>query len=263
MQVLIATHRAPGIERVVAMNLPRVEGVEYLVSWQDCEGLAEPAYFDTRRDITVYRCNRKGVSANRNNLLDHATASFVLIADDDLIYTPAQLAGALEIMEANPGTDYFSFRYDGADNKSYPDATADLATLPKGFYQTAFEVGLNRSGRGAELRFNEMFGPGAPFFTAAEDEILLYTARRNNLACRFFPHTVCTHPGLTTGSRSEVLDGFYRSHGAVIALNNPGTWRLRVLLEAWRSYRRHRASFATILRLMYAGAVKARHADYV
>lgn len=263
LQVLIATHRAPGIERVAAMQLPEVEGVRYLVSWQDCEGLAEPDYFAQRRDITIYRFSGKGVSANRNNLLDHATAQYVLIADDDLVYTREQLIGALRIMEENPGTDYFSFRYDGPDNKSYPEAEASLGKLPKGFYQTAFEVGLNRNGRARGLRFNEYFGPGAPFFTAAEDEILLYTARSTGLRCRFFPFTVCTHPALTTGSRREVSDGFYRSHGAVIALNNPGSWLPRIALNAWRSARERSAGLPHILRLMYSGAVRALRTDYV
>ena len=192
LQVLIATHRAPGIERVAAMALPELEGVQYIVSWQDCDGIPEPEYFSRRRDISVRRFYHPGVSANRNNLLELATAPFVLIADDDLVYTPDSLLGALAIMENNPDTDYFSFRYSGADNKPYPEAETSLATLPKGFYQTAFEVGLNRSRLGRELRFNEYFGPGAPFFTAAEDEIFLYTARRNGLVCRYFPFTVCS-----------------------------------------------------------------------
>jgi len=187
----------------------------------------------------------------------------VLIADDDLVYTPDSLLGALAIMENNPDTDYFSFRYSGADNKTYPEAETSLATLPKGFYQTAFEVGLNRSRLGRELRFNEYFGPGAPFFTAAEDEIFLYTARRNGLVCRYFPFTVCTHPGLTTGSRTIVPDGFYRSHGAVIALNNRRTWRLRIALNAWRSWRHRRAMLFHIWRQMRQGAVRALHADYI
>lgn len=263
LQVLIATHRAPGIERVAAMRLPEVEGVQYLVSWQHCMDLPEPEYFSRRRDITVHRFFGEGVSANRNNLLEYATAPFVLIADDDLIYTREQLLGALEIMERHPDTDYFSFRYDGADNKTYPEAETSLENLPKGFYQTAFEVGLNRRGEARELRFNKFFGPGAPFFTAAEDEILLYTARRNGLRCRFFPFTICTHPGLTTGSRREVADGFYRSHGAVIALNNRRTWPLRVALNAWRSGRGRSAGLMHIWRLMHRGAVKALRADYI
>ncbi len=263
LQVLIATHRAPGIERVAAMALPELEGVQYLVSWQDCDGIPEPEYFSRRRDISIHRFYHSGVSANRNNLLELATAPFVLIADDDLVYTPDSLLGALAIMENNPDTDYFSFRYSGADNKLYPEAETSLATLPKGFYQTAFEVGLNRSRLGRELRFNEYFGPGAPYFTAAEDEILLYTARRNGLVCRYFPFTVCTHPGLTTGSRTSVPDGFYRSHGAVIALNNRRTWRLRIALNAWRSWRLRRAMLFHIWRQMRRGAVRALHADYI
>ena len=124
LQVLIATHRAPGIERVAAMALPELEGVQYIVSWQDCD-------FSRRRDISVRRFYHPGVSANRNNLLELATAPFVLIADDDLVYTPDSLLGALAIMENNPDTDYFSFRYSGADNKPTPKPKPHLPPCRK------------------------------------------------------------------------------------------------------------------------------------
>ena len=38
MQVLISTCTPQGIARVAAMELPVVEGVEYLVMWQKHEG---------------------------------------------------------------------------------------------------------------------------------------------------------------------------------------------------------------------------------
>lgn len=40
IQVLISILGADGIDRVARMNLPRQEGVSYLVAWQRSEGCA-------------------------------------------------------------------------------------------------------------------------------------------------------------------------------------------------------------------------------
>ena len=246
LQVLIATHQTAGIERVCDMDLPRVEGVEYLVSWQTHGNLPVPSALSARADISVLRFDGVGVSANRNNLLNHATAPLVLIADDDLCYAPGAFGRIIEVAEANPDVDYFSFRYDGADNKNYPPEVCSLKHLPKGFYQTAFEVALRRSPRTEGLQFNEKFGPGAPVFTAGEDEMLLLTARRMGLVCRFFPLTITCHKELTTGSR-PLTPGTARSAGAIIRLQNPLTWFLRIPVYAWRRSKEGRMTFRSAL----------------
>lgn len=256
LQVLIATHQAAGIERVRDMDLPSVEGVEYLVSWQAHGDLPVPSALLTRPDIAVLRFDGVGVSANRNNLLNHSTAPLVLIADDDLRYAPGAFERIIEVAQANPDVDYFSFRYDGADNKNYPPAECDLKHLPENFYQTAFEVALRRSPRTGGLQFNEKFGPGAPVFTVGEDEMLLLTARRMGLVCRFFPLTITCHKGLTTGSRPLSI-GSARSAGAIIRLQNPVTWFLRIPLYAWRRAKEGRMTFRSALRHAAYGAFHA------
>ena len=82
LQVLISTCSPEGISRVAAMALPAVEGVEYLVMWQRHEGGEVPEALDERPDVRVMRSERIGLSANRNDLLDVATADAVLIAVD-------------------------------------------------------------------------------------------------------------------------------------------------------------------------------------
>lgn len=258
LQVLIATHRPEGIARVAAMNLPRLEDVDYLVSWQDSGDTPIPVELEGRRDVRVIRFARPGVSANRNNLLEQASGDFVLIADDDLVYTEESLTNVLACIYANPHIGYFSFRYKGPDNKVYPQEACSLDKPPRGFYQTAFEVALynpNRCNPG-RLRFNEYFGPGAPVLTAGEDEMLLLTARKMGLKCMYFPIDVATHPGLTTGSR-KATPGVAKSNGAIIALEHPVTWPLRVTVNSWRMARKGRMGFLPALWNMAHGAVYA------
>ena len=82
LQVLISTCSPEGISRVAAMALPAVEGVEYLVMWQRHEGGEVPETLAERPDVRVMRSGRIGLSANRNDLLDVATADAVLSAVD-------------------------------------------------------------------------------------------------------------------------------------------------------------------------------------
>lgn len=253
LQVLIATHQPQGIERVAAMGLPRVPGVSYVVSWQQHGGAPVPASLTGRGDVEVWRLERGGVSANRNNAIDHATADILLMADDDLVYTSGQLEAVMRTFEDNPGLDYASFRYEGG-GKSYPGAECGLAELPRGFYQTTFEVAVRR---GAGLRFNEEFGPGAPYLGAAEDEMFLLTARRKGLDCRFFPITVARHPGLTTGNRPVTNPAVTRAYGAFIALSWPLTCLPRIALKAWRLWRGGQSALVPALWHQLCGAAYA------
>lgn len=256
LEVLIPTHTPEGIRRVEAMNLPVMNGVGYVVSWQNYGDGQVPPTLAERNDVKIVKCDRPGVSANRNNALDHASADILLIGDDDLIYTPEQLGAVVKIMDANPDVEYASFRYDGADGKKYPASECDLGgVLPRDFNQTTFEIALRRNSRAGDLRFNEQFGPGAPVFTAAEDEVMFLTARSHGINMRYFPVTITRHPGLTTGYRNVGCDGVLLSAGAVIAKMFPVSCVMRIPLKAWRMWRSGRAPFFKSLALMMRGAI--------
>ena len=90
LDVLIATHTPEGILRVADMNLPVVEGVRYIVSWQDHRDAEIPPALDARNDVTVDRFGQRGVSFNRNNAIELSTADVYLVADDDLRYSSSQ-----------------------------------------------------------------------------------------------------------------------------------------------------------------------------
>lgn len=233
LQVLIATCRPEGISRVRDMNLPEVDGVEYLVMWQLHADALVPEALAARVDVTVMRSERVGLSANRNDLFDAATSPVVLIADDDLIYTPESLKALLETVKVNPDVDYFSFKHDEPRYKFFPEEECSLNKPVKYFYQTSFEIALRRNARTAALRFHEDFGIGAPYFGAGEEELLLMTARRMGLNCRFFPICIVTHPGLSTGNRKPTAKTLH-ARGAIVALSHRWTWILRLPVHAWR-----------------------------
>lgn len=247
LSVLIATCRPAGIERVVEMDLPEVDGVHYWVSWQMHENLPLPEPLSLRKDMTVLRADTIGLSNNRNNLLENAIGDVFLIADDDLRYTSTQLVDVIRTFDENPDVDYASFMFTGADAKAYPSHACPLWPVPKNFFQTSFEVAIRNNSRTARLRYNPFFGLGAPVLRSGEDELFLISAIRLRLNCRFFPIIITHHEGLTTGTRKITDNGVLQASGAVIFLQYPFTAVLRVPLKAWRLSKSGQAHFCKSL----------------
>lgn len=253
LSVLIATCRPAGIERVVAMNLPEVEGVHYWASWQMHENLPVPEMLASRKDVTVLRVDSIGLSKNRNNLLDNAVGDVFLIADDDLRYTSAQLVDVIRTFDDNPEVDYASFMFTGADAKVYPSHACPLWPVPQNFSQTSFEVAIRNNSRTSRLRYNPFFGLGAPILRSGEDELFLISAIQQGLDCRFFPIIITHHEGLTTGTRKITDNGVLKASGAVIAVQYPFTAFLRIPLKAYRLHKSGQASFGRSLINMLRG----------
>lgn len=257
LEVLIATCGPKGGKRVAAMALPVIDRVKYLVSWQDPQGAPVPETLSSRKDVRVLPLPGRGLSRNRNHCLDNATGDLLMIADDDLRLYPEGLKSVIRTFEDNPTLEYGSFRYDSDYPKEYPAQECSLATLPKNFYQTSFEIILRRYSRASILRFHEQFGLGAEEYTAGEEELLLKKARNQNLDCRFFPITTCFHPGQTTGIRSRLASGAIKAKGVCTAVEYPLTTLPRILLNSIRIARAGQAPFLRAFFLMTYGAWKA------
>lgn len=254
LDVLICTYTPAGILRVEAMDLPVVAGVRYIVSWQEHHDAEVPASLASRTDVDVLRLDQKGLSFNRNNAIEASTADVWLVADDDLRYIPEQLNAVRRVFEENPSLDYASFMFDGSGSKIYPSSECDLTSgLPKGFYQTSFEVAVRPRGLASKLRFHPAFGLGSPWLHAAEEEMLLLTARKLKLNCRFFPIVITTHTGPTTGTRPVTDPCVLRAWGAYMYFAFPFTFPMRVPLKAWRLSRAGQSRFWTALWEMLRG----------
>ena len=221
LQILICTFGTDGLHRVAAMCLPQVPQVAYIVSCQLPEGdeAQARAILSDRPDVEMYIHRDRGLGLNRRHALDHADAEFVLLDDDDLQYYAAALAEALRIMESHPCVDVFAFRYDGPDNKLYPAAEHDLSVPLRNYNLTSFELAFRLSAvRSAGLNFSALLGVGAPYLEAAEESIFTERCLQAGLRGRFFPLTICRHPGLTTGLRSAARPGVIRSTAAYIRI---------------------------------------------
>lgn len=239
LDVAIATWQPAGIRRVAAMNLPRINGVRYVISWQCHGGEASPVpdALMERADVLVDRFDGTGVSANRNNALLHCEADVILMADDDLRYQPKDLEHVIATFEVHPQLQVAAFRYRGS-RKTYPtEAVALKRRLPKNYSCTTFELAVRREVT-EKVRFNERFGPGAPVWQAGEDERFLYDARRAGLNVMFFPVDITEHYHPTTGSRPMTTAGICAASGKIVRMEFPWSWLMRIVLKSWREKKR-------------------------
>lgn len=259
LQVLIATMGAGGIRSVAAYPHPRMEGVEYLVGWQMPEGEIPDAL--RRSDFRILPHHTRGLSRNRNFLLDHATAPVSLISDDDISYTEEGLRTVIEAFDRNPGADILTFRYEtGKYRKEYPDGGFDLSSPPKGYYLTSFELAFRTHPvAGTGVRFNEHFGLGSRCFISGEEILFLHDLLGKGLRGRHIPEIICIHPDEpTTGRRPSDLSLHLAAKGAVVARLHPFTWPLRMVIHLMRSKEIPKLEF---LRIWTEGVVRARRLD--
>lgn len=257
LDLAVATHRPEGIRRVASMVLPPIPGVRYIVSWQSHDNTPVPAELLGRPDVVIHRFDGTGLSNNRNNAIDHASADIILFADDDVIYSPEGLRQLRQVFADNPEVDLATFRSQHGDLSRFPDRSVRLRSrLPKGYSVASFEIAFRRSRCGAWHCCPEL-GLGAPRLHGGEDEMFLLSAIKRGFDCRYYPITIGAHPHESTGTKAKMTDGNLLAAGCVIALSYPWTAVLRLPLKTVRLARSGRAHLLNALLRLSQGALTA------
>lgn len=260
--MLIAAYGEEGIRRVSALTHPEVEGVEYIVSWQQYRRDAVPDTLRARKDFIILFEDSSGLSNNRNNALRHSSAPLVLISDDDVSYTGAHIQRILKAFEDNPKADVLTFRYESETcPKKSPEFAFDLSSPPKGYYVSSIEIALNmgRIKSKAGFRWQEMFNPayglGGTLFISGEEDILMEDLRRAGFQGRYLPEAIATHSGPTTSERLKDSPELVEAKGAVVSYIHPFSWPLRMAVHALRA----RRPFIAYCRNWIAGVTKRKN----
>ena len=252
LDIAIATHTAEGIYRVERMLLPSVEGVRYIVSWQDHDNAPIPESISSRKDVNIYRFEESGVSRNRNNAISHCNSDIVLIADDDVFYKVRAFKRIIESFEKKPEMDFALYRIKFPIEKKYPAHSRDISLpFPKGYYGSAVEMAFRRNSIG-NLKFWGGIGPGTNYLQAGEDELFLISAIKRGLKVEFFDLEIGEHPTLSSGNK--VTSGILRGQGFIIRQIYPYSFALRIPLKAFRLWKSHKTSFFPILISLFQGS---------
>ncbi len=239
LQILIASfgRRVEGIDPA---NLPRVDGVEYIVSCQNPDGLdLDISAFDGRDDVRIHFYSDEGLSANRNHLLDLATANYMLLSDDDLKYHADGIIDLIDTFEADPGIDMVTTRAVVPEPHVYPVDWHDLSKPCRFYDPISFEIALRRKAVvSGGVRFSILTGIGAPYLAAGEENFFYRHCIKSGMKGVFRDIVVSEHPGLTTCTHSAASPGVIRTKGAFMPFARGYFGALiRLPLEAWRARR--------------------------
>ena len=85
LDILICSYNK-GIVRIDDILLPPQENLHYIISYQYTDERyldLIPELIKTRSDVTIYKYNGKGLSANRNLAMEKSNADLFMFADDD------------------------------------------------------------------------------------------------------------------------------------------------------------------------------------
>lgn len=254
LDVAISTYKPEGIERVAKMLAPLLpqEGVKYIVSWQEHNDAFIPESLANRGDVEVYRLEKKGLSNNRNNAIDHCKGDIILIADDDLEYYSDFSNKVINAFKQNPTMDLACFKIKFKNKKTYPSADCNLKIpLPKNYYVTSMEIAFRRESIN-DLRFWPELGLGAPSMHCGEEELFIFNAIKINLNCKFINSVIAIHPSDTTGN--SVSKGTLSGQGFIIRKYYPLTMPIRLLIKAWRLKKTKKNPFFKSLIYLSKGA---------
>lgn len=253
LDIAIATHTPQGIKHVAEMDLPLIDGVRYVISWQAHENSQVPGTL-LRDDVDILRFDQVGQSLNRNNAINHCSADIILLGDDDLIYNIDGLKKLIQTFENDPELCVATFKGLSPINPDYPDKTCILKEpYPKNYWAAAYLIAFRREKIGG-LLCHPMLGLGPTKLNGAEDEFFLLSAIRRGYKCMFFPITICQHPDYSTGLTSTLSPGTLRAHGFYITVAYPRSFLLRLPLKAWRVARKRQAPFFKALFHILVGA---------
>lgn len=217
LEVLVCTHGANIVTAAALPHPPRPD-VRYLISWQRTAGDPElPVELD-RPDIRICTTTTRGLAANRNNALRHASGDILLFSDSDCRYAENHFDRILRAFAEHPEAGVLLFKaetYDGSPLHWYPDGPYDYARRPRGAQASSCEITVN--GHSALPRFDLRFGLGALYMTCGEEEIFLADCLRSGLSVRYLPLTIVRTATGTTGTRFLADAGVRRAKGGVCA----------------------------------------------
>lgn len=254
IDVLIATYKPEGIRRVADASLPEIEGVRYVISWQQDENAEIPGDLK-RRDIEIHRFDGAGLSRNRNNGLGFCKGEVIVIADDDEKIFPEGLRRLSKAYEENPEVDLITFESIHDNGVKYPSGECRLGRiLPKGYYVSSIELSFRRR---CGLKFCPELGLNSGRMHCGEDDMILQSAIRRGFDCRFFPILVCEHDHSSTGNRTGMSRETLRGAGCVIALTYGWQALLRVPLKALRLWRAGKSGLLKALFYISQGAMES------
>lgn len=236
--------------------LPPTEGINYIISYQtDDKPTSYPQALLQRDDVKITTIEGRGLSANRNNAIKHATGDLLIISDDDASYSIQRLNTIRNIALKNPQADVLTFMVDTPLKTylhSYPSNSFVYPARPKGFYYNSNEIVLR--GRLKYPLFDTRFGLGSKNLQMGEEEVFIHDCYLKKMRIEFYPFLLQTIPNITTSSHYNNTPSLQQSKGAVLTLlHGPAIASLKFIKTAIKM--RHNIKMSEHLKNMFQGMI--------
>lgn len=266
IDILIAAYGPGALDEISRLSHPEYPGVRYVVSWQKHQNKPISEIIESRKDFHIFREESVGLCNNRNALLEHSVAPFVLISDADIEYEPHHFESLLKAWKLNLDCHFLSLKYSSKNYpKNYPDREFNIKYPPKGYFVTSMELSFNMAkirkdyGEGAVF-FNPAYGVNGTVFDCGEEDILIDDILKKGMKGKFIPEIVCINTQSTTADRIGTTRRFIETKGSVIRHIKPMSWIGRMMTHAWRASKangKDHIPFFTYCRWWISGAFKS------
>ncbi|MBP5731901.1 MAG: glycosyltransferase family 2 protein [Bacteroidaceae bacterium] len=184
--------------------MPPREGVTYIISHQTDGSHPAPHELTTRSDVTLTTIPGRGLSANRNNAIAHATADVCIIADDDCLYDKQHLKNVTDAYNKYPDADIICFTaqdYNSQPLRHYPTEDMPyLQAVKQGYYPASIQITFRRKTVAGRIAFNPNFGLGSALLCAGEEEVFIADALRAGLNIMYVNQPIVRTDPNTTGT---------------------------------------------------------------
>ena len=193
-------------------------------------------------DVVTYYSTERGVGRNRNVALEHATAEFCLIADDDMKYYDGYAETVENAFDSHPDADVIIFNVEEPRRKKPFVIEKPFRVRWHNFMRFAtFRFAIRTAGiRENRILFDLNFGGGTKY-GHGEDSIFLADCLKAGLRIIALPETVAT---LTYTRESTWFQGFndkyFLDQGALYAAISPKNYGFLCLQDVIR----HRKKYA-------------------
>lgn len=206
--ILVATTDQTVLKNKRLLSLETNPNFQLVISNQKIDN-QEPLELD-KPFTTVKNYDTRGLSKNRNHLLDFITDGIAILADDDVRYRKDLEAFLRNHFKENKDFDLLKFQISGPNErayKNYPLKPQKLLSnsfinryrvLSTSSVELAFRV---KSIKDNGLQFNTDFGIGSEKYTSGEEAIFLLDALKRGLKIKYVPEIMTYHDGEGTGRK--------------------------------------------------------------
>lgn len=252
-----------GIGKIPSILLSPEENVTYLISHQLTGKSSYPVPEALKRDdVEVINICGKGLSANRNNCIRHASGDIAVILDDDVRLKPEYVSEIMNIFSSDEEVDVACCKIrtmpGEPEYKKYGSEKFRMTRIGQFKSVSSVEIVYRVDKvRDNGILFDERFGLGTSL-VSGEELIFLNDCMQKGLKIMYYPVYIvghaCQSSGKTMASYSDerlFLTGAqaYAIYGRLSCIRN-----LLAAVRRYKDYSREGITFSHFLRLKQAGS---------